>query len=124
MSKDIAKSLISDAEKWDNRELGASEDHVQVASEADMTALNDALSLQAISIRLQKTLIGDLKAIADQYGIGYQPMIRDLLQRFVLSEKKQHIQRQLESLKMQEQKHQQEDTVPVDEFIQSIRKQA
>ncbi|TPD59705.1 hypothetical protein FJP64_22145 [Kosakonia cowanii] len=115
---------MSDAEKWDNRELGASEDHVQVASEADMTALNDALSLQAISIRLQKTLIGDLKAIADQYGIGYQPMIRDLLQRFVLSEKKQHIQRQLESLKMQEQKHQQEDTVPVDEFIQSIRKQA
>lgn len=124
MSKDIAKALTSDADKWDNREFGASEEHVQVASEADMTALNDALSLQAISIRLQKTLIGDLKTIAEYYGIGYQPMIRDLLQRFVLAEKKQQLQRQLETLKAQEQKHQQEDTVPVDEFIESIRKQA
>lgn len=34
-----------DAQKWDDRELGASEDHVEVASMADMSAFNDALSL-------------------------------------------------------------------------------
>ncbi len=45
-----------DAQKWDDRELGASENHVEVASMADMSAFNDALSLQAISIRLQKIL--------------------------------------------------------------------
>lgn len=113
-----------DAQKWDDRELGASEDHVEVASMAEMTAFNDALSLQAISIRLQKSLVRDLKSIAESYGIGYQPMVRDLLQRFVIAEKKQELRRQLDKLNEQEEIHQQEDTVPVDEFIESIRKQA
>ena len=116
--------LARDAQKWDDRELGASEDHVEVASMAEMAAFNDALSLQAISIRLQKNLVSDLKSIAESYGIGYQPMVRDLLQRFVIAEKKQALRRQLDRLNEQEQIHQQEDTVPVDEFIESIRKQA
>ena len=51
-------------------------------------------------------------------------MVRDLLQRFVIAEKKQALRRQLDRLNEQEQIHQQEDTVPVDEFIESIRKQA
>lgn len=122
--KDLTTEIIRDAEEWENRKLGASEEHVAVASEAEVAALNDALSLQAISIRLQKNLIEDLKAISESYGIGYQPMIRDLLQRFVIAEKKQKLQAQLDCLAAQERKHQQEDTVPVDEFIQSIRKQA
>lgn len=113
-----------DAQKWDDRELGASEDHVEVASMAEMSAFNDALSLQSISIRLQKSLISDLKSIAENYGIGYQPMVRDLLQRFVIAEKKQELRIQLDKLNEQEQRHQQEDTVPVDAFIESIRKQA
>ncbi|MGQ6231495.1 hypothetical protein ACUNFK_27215 [Serratia sp. IR-2025] len=113
-----------DAQKWDDRELGASDDHVEVASMAEMTAFNDALSLQAISIRLQKNLVSDLKSIAESYGIGYQPMVRDLLQRFVIAEKKQNLRKQLAKLNEQEEKHQQEDTLPVDEFIESIRKQA
>ncbi|HAN4745195.1 hypothetical protein R1D35_25635 [Escherichia coli] len=113
-----------DAQKWDDRELGASENHVGVASMADMSAFNDALSLQAISIRLQKNLVRDLKSIAESYGIGYQPMVRDLLQRFVLAERKQALRRELDKLNEREAMHRQEDTVPVDEFIESIRKQA
>ncbi|MGQ6551065.1 hypothetical protein ACUNEV_26595 [Serratia sp. IR-2025] len=113
-----------DAQKWDDRELGASEDHVEVASMAEIAAFNDALSLQAISIRLQKNLVSDLKSIAESYGIGYQPMVRDLLQRFVIAEKKQDLRKQLAKLNEQEERHQQEDTVPVDEFIENIRKQA
>ncbi|MBG0698053.1 hypothetical protein I4P42_24240 [Enterobacter roggenkampii] len=119
-----ASEFTRDADRWENREFGASEEHVQVASDADMAALNDALSLQAISIRLQKSLIEDLKMIAESYNIGYQPMVRDLLQRFVLAEKRQNLQKQLATLNEQELKHQQEDTVPVDEFIESIKKQA
>lgn len=122
--KTNTSEFARDAQKWDDRELGASEEHVEVASKAGMTALNDALSLQAISIRLQKSLIEDLKAIAENYGIGYQPMVRDLLQRFVLAEKRQELQKQLAKLTEQEEKLQQEDTVPVDEFIESIRKKA
>jgi len=119
-----SSEFVRDAQKWDNRELGASEEHVEAATEAEMEAFNDALSLQAISIRLQKNLIEDLKAIAQSYGVGYQPMVRDLLQRFVLAEKKQELHKRLESLNEQERKHQQDDTVPVDEFIESIRRKA
>jgi hypothetical protein len=35
-----------------------------------------------ISIRLQKDLIKELKFIAKFHGIGYQPLIRDVLGRF------------------------------------------
>lgn len=122
--KTNASEFARDAQRWDDRELGASEEHVEVVSKAEMAAFNDALSLQAISIRLQKNLIEDLKAIAESYGIGYQPMVRDLLQRFVLAEKRQELQKQLAKLTEQEERHQQEDTVPVDEFIESIKKQA
>lgn len=122
--KTNASEFARDAQRWDDRELGASEEHVEVVSKAEMTAFNDALSLQAISIRLQKNLIEDLKAIAENYGIGYQPMVRDLLQRFVLAEKRQELQKQLAKLAELEERHQLEDTVPVDEFIESIRKKA
>ena len=47
-----------------------------------MAALDDALDLKLISIRLQKTLIDQLKLVARYHGIGYQPLIRDILNRF------------------------------------------
>ncbi|WP_036265689.1 hypothetical protein [Methylobacillus glycogenes] len=86
MSED--KRFIEESEKWDSRELGASVDHTQVASEEQSQAVLDALDLQLISIRLQKGLIEDLKFIAKAHGIGYQPLVRDILHRFVVSEKK------------------------------------
>lgn len=43
-----ASEFARDAQKWDDRELGASEDHVEVASEAEVAALNDALSSQGL----------------------------------------------------------------------------
>ncbi|MBC8950174.1 BrnA antitoxin family protein [Xenorhabdus sp. TS4] len=50
--------------------------------------INEALDLQPISIRLNKSLIEDLKMIADLNGLGYQPLIRQVLNRFANSEKK------------------------------------
>ena len=47
--------------------------------------------MQMISIRLQKKLIEDLKAIAAHNGIGYQPLVRQLLTRFVISEFKKMV---------------------------------
>lgn len=68
---------------WDNRELGASESHVRKASASREKALDDRLGLQSISIRLQKSLIENLKKLADEDGIGYQPYVRQLLMRHV-----------------------------------------
>lgn len=120
--KKNANEFIRDADAWDNRELGASIEHVEVASDEEMAAFNDALSLQAISIRLQKKLIADLKSIADNYNVGYQPMIRDLLQRFVIAEKKQMLQ--IELNKITEEESKQEDSQAIDSFIELIRKEA
>ena len=69
--------------KWDSRELGASTENVSVVSEAEASEIDDVMELQLISIRLQKQLIEDLKVIAKQEGIGYQPLIRQALTRFV-----------------------------------------
>lgn len=86
MSED--KRFIEESEKWDSRELGASVDHAQIASAEQSQAVLDSLDLQLISIRLQKGLIEDLKFIAKAHGIGYQPLVRDILHRFVVGEKK------------------------------------
>jgi predicted DNA binding CopG/RHH family protein len=68
---------------WDNRDLGASEEHVRKASPAREKALDERLGMQTISIRLQKSLIDDLKELAEEDGIGYQPYVRQLLTRHV-----------------------------------------
>lgn len=75
-------------EAWESGALGRDEKHVKVADASDEFALDDAMDMQMISIRLQKKLIENLKAIAKHNGIGYQPLIRQLLTRFVISELK------------------------------------
>ena len=78
----------SSEETWDARELGASEEYVQVASGIDESTIDAALELHPISIRLQKSLVEDLKHVAKIHGLGYQPLMRQVLTRFVESEKK------------------------------------
>ncbi|KUF37946.1 hypothetical protein [Comamonas kerstersii] len=68
---------------WDERQLGASAEHAQVASAEHLGALNDALGMQSISIRLPKEMIEAYKMIAAHHGVGYQPLMRDILQRFI-----------------------------------------
>lgn len=73
----------SSAKAWDSRELGASAAHVRKASVESGKILDDRLGLQTISIRLQKGLINDLKELAEEDGIGYQPFMRQILMRYV-----------------------------------------
>lgn len=80
----------SSPEAWDNQELGASEEFVRKSSQEREKAVDDNLGLQTISIRLQKTLIDDLKALAEEDGIGYQPYARQVLARHVRREKAKH----------------------------------
>jgi hypothetical protein len=79
--KNTRKSKSDDA--WDSRKLGASETHVRKASPNREQALDERLGLHTISIRLQKSLIDNLKRLAEDDGIGYQPYVRQLLMRHV-----------------------------------------
>ena len=81
-----AKKKISGTdEAWENGELGRDEAYVARAS-VDDSAIDDAVELQMISIRLQKSLIDDFKLIAEIHGIGYQTLMRQILKRFADSE--------------------------------------
>ncbi|MGE0072460.1 MAG: hypothetical protein AB7S55_05305 [Thiomonas sp.] len=91
------KKIRGTDQAWENRALGADEAHVVVAPRSAREALDAASGMQAISIRLPKDLIDACKHIAAVHGVGYQPLMRDVLQRFVASELKaivaQHEQR-------------------------------
>lgn len=77
-------SKIKDTiEAWESRALGADESYVEVADETHEAALDEALELQSISIRLPKQLISRYKLIAHFHGVGYQPLMRDVMARFV-----------------------------------------
>lgn len=68
---------------WDERQLGAEEEYVVRAEKSHEDALDEALELQSISIRLPKQMIRQYKFIAAHHGVGYQPLMRDVLARFV-----------------------------------------
>ncbi|MFM5138398.1 hypothetical protein [Aeromonas rivipollensis] len=87
MSTQQEKILGTD-EAWDSGVLGTDEQYVAVSSHSTDDLINEALSLQPISIRLQKGLIENLKTIAELNGIGYQPLVRQALTRFVDCEMK------------------------------------
>jgi predicted DNA binding CopG/RHH family protein len=76
-------------EAWDeNGPLGNDFEYAQPLKEDDPSEIDAALELQLISIRLQKSLIEDFKAIAALRGVSYQPLMRQILNRFVECEKK------------------------------------
>ena len=77
-------------EAWEKRELGCDAEFAEVA-DIDENLIDDSLDLQLISIRLQKSLIEDFKLIAKINGIGYQPLMRQILKRFADCEKKKII---------------------------------
>jgi len=75
-------------EAWDEGKLGREDEFVKISDDIKNQVIDDALELQMISIRLQKTLLEDMKRIAEINGIGYQPLIKQILKRFVDGEKK------------------------------------
>jgi|SRR3972149_2802512 len=73
-------------EAWEEGKLGRDKKHAEKADIALEKALDDSLGMQMISIRLPKKMIEDLKIIAKHHGLGYQPLIRHLLRKFVVAE--------------------------------------
>lgn len=107
----MASAKIKDTpEAWENGELGRDEQFVVVVDAAHDAALEEALELQPISIRLQKDLIKQYKLIADFHGVGYQPLMRDVLHRFVKGALREILEQQV---KAEEAKPNREPLVPL-----------
>lgn len=81
-SRDEAEGV----DPWESGELGRSEEFMKRAPAGLKAEIDDAFELQMISIRLQKQLLNDLKFIAEHRGIGYQPLVREVMSRFARSE--------------------------------------
>ncbi len=77
------------------------EQRIQATAKRTSDAVDENIGLQMISIRLQKGLVEDLKFIATAHGIGYQPLIKDILHRFVVHEKKQIISDAIERKRLE-----------------------
>ena len=72
------------ADAWDaDGPLGNDESFTEFVTDDVSKSVDDALGLQPISIRLQRSLLDNLKALAQLNGLGYQPLIRQVLTRFV-----------------------------------------
>lgn len=84
MSRTNAEHTAPDP--WESGELGRDERYVERATPELQKEVEESLELQMISIRLQKALLNDLKFIAEYRGLGYQPLIREVLLRFARGE--------------------------------------
>jgi hypothetical protein len=99
-----AKKRARRSDAWDSRRLGQEEEFVRRAGAAHETALDEVLGLQMISIRLPRQLIERLKLIAKHNGVGYQPLIRDVLSRFANGELIQVLRQQAEIAELENRK--------------------
>lgn len=100
-------------DKWEEGALGLSPEHAVRADDAETSAIERAagISMQLISIRMPTELLKVLKQIAKYHGIGYQPMIRDLLDRWAIGEIKTILREQLDDAEAHEQT--QRDSAPL-----------
>lgn len=88
------------ADQWEDRSLGATEEFVAVAPAEHQSELDAAIGLRAISIRVPSELIDQYKAAAHLLGLGYQPLMRDAMQRMIhtyLSEASKELEAKLEA---------------------------
>ena len=77
------KKIDGTEEAWESGLLGGSAEHVAVAPAELEAAIDAALGMKAISIRMPTQLVDAYRLIAAHHGIGYQPLMRDILQRWV-----------------------------------------
>ncbi len=86
MSK--ANVSVRDEHEFTAEDLANGSVHISRTRAEQEVEIDNALGLQAISIRLPKKLIDELKFIARVYGVGYQPLVRNHLEFYAESEMK------------------------------------
>src|SRR5271163_535276 len=70
------KELLAEADEWESGKRGS---HSVAATDEDEAALDEAMELQMISIRLPQLVVEKLKTMAKKEGIAYQPYTRQVL---------------------------------------------
>lgn len=70
------QELLAEANEWAAGKRGS---HSTAATDEDEAALEEAMELQMISIRLPQSVVENLKVMAKKEGIGYQPYTRQVL---------------------------------------------
>ena len=90
------KARVARPDPWETGELGNDPRYARRVSAAEEARIDAALGLRMISIRLPERLIEELKVIAAHRGIGYQPLMRDVLSRFARAEIMQVLRYQAE----------------------------
>lgn len=85
MSDKLIRGTI---EAWESGQLGATQAHAKRAPSELEAQVDEAMGLQAISIRLPRSVIAAYKHLAEHYGVGYQPLMRDAICRWAEAEMK------------------------------------
>lgn len=85
MSK--GKKIEGTAEAWETGALGSDEQYAKL-SDLNIDSVVESTGLKTISLRMQPDLLEELKLIAGLNCIGYQPLIKQVLRRFVDAEMK------------------------------------
>lgn len=96
---------------WEDGKLGRDEKFVKVADAAEADAVDEALGLKLISIRLPKKLISQFKLIGHFHGVGYQPLMRDILERYARNEILDILRKQAQIAKEDKEQETREDKV-------------
>lgn len=81
------RTVEGTAEAWEDGTLGLDVTSAKKAS-LSVDEVSAAVGLKSISIRMQPDLLDELKMIADFHGVGYQPLMKQVLRRFVDAEVK------------------------------------
>jgi hypothetical protein len=92
---------IDVAEAWENGDLGRSEEHASLCAEDFSRQIDVMAGLEILSVRLDSTLVGDLKAIAALEGINHTALVRRVLQRFATAELKKLAREYMEYMEAQ-----------------------
>jgi uncharacterized protein (DUF4415 family) len=86
----MSEKIEGTSEAWETRILGGSEEHaVRSTQPVKEEAIDAAFGLELVTLRVDTEVLQGLKEIAQYRGVGYHPLIRQMLRRFVNNELKQ-----------------------------------
>lgn len=86
IAKNKKVKIVNSTEAWESGELGSDLKYAKTVDKKISAQIDEALGLQMISIRLEQDLIESFKLLGTKYDMGYQPLMREALKRFVEGE--------------------------------------
>ncbi|MBU6455458.1 MAG: hypothetical protein KGS72_27045 [Cyanobacteria bacterium REEB67] len=75
----MQEKIKDDSELWESGQLGASPEHMQPAPAELEKEIDDAMNVEAVTIRLDKALVADLKNLAKDDELAFQAFLRKVL---------------------------------------------